>query len=759
MEYKLADSQQFHPGYPFSAIVGQESMKLALILNAINPHIGGLLVKGERGTAKSTAVRAFAHVLPEIEVVAGCPYSSDPSDLPNLCNFCGNGVGESRSGLKASEREIDIVVSCRTPLSPFATMVPEHGSFWGGVRACNSCEGTNPAQSLALGGRTGQLGPGLRGDDGREKGLPGFSGQELPVLGAVSRRRRVRVVELPLNVSEDMVIGGLDFSASIRDGKRAFQPGLVARAHRGILYIDEVNLLPDHLVDLILDVCASGENVVQREGISHHHPARFILVGTMNPEEGELRPQLLDRFGLCVDVRGEQDLESRIEVLRRRDSFDRNPGAFVKEFENEESRLRERISNARDILPKTLVSSLMKRMIADLCLHHNVAGHRADLVIENAARALAAWEGRHEAILEDVCQAANLALPHRSRVLAPIEDSSPGNVAAKSPNIMRRLQDLFEEYPEQEPAQAAPRDSRGDTVELGPVRKPRLALDLPEAIFEIGQTFKVKEIGHLPDKLFRERSGKRSRTRTRHKKGRYVRSTAQRLTDDIALDATLRAAAPHQFKRKKHDGLLVTIWDEDIREKVREARTGNFLLFLVDASGSMAAKGRMVASKGAIMSLLKDAYQKRDRVAMISFRQQEAIVNLPPTGSIHLAGKLLKELPVGGKTPLAAGLHKGQAVLRNVLLKDPACRPILIILTDGKANESVGRGDPFWEAMSVAKVLALDKRIKSIVVDAEEDRGFRYGWSARLAEVLHAEYFRIKDLRADTLLEIVRSGV
>jgi magnesium chelatase subunit D len=568
----------------------------------------------------------------------------------------------------------------------------------------------------------------------------------------------VRVVELPLNATEDMVIGGLDFSASIRDGKRAFQPGLMARANRGILYIDEVNLLPDHLVDLILDVCASGENVVQREGISHRHPARFILIGTMNPEEGELRPQLLDRFGLCVDVRGEQDLESRIEVLRRRDSFDRNPQAFIEEFESEESRLRQRISHARKALPSVSVSSSLKRLIADLGLLHNVAGHRADIVIENAARALAAWEGRHEATLEDIRRAAALAIPHRSRILAPVEDSSPAEVAYKQPNNARRLGDHFEEYPEQEPPQAAPRDSRVDTVVLGPVRKPRLGLDLPEAIFEIGPTFKVKEIGHRPDKLFRQRSGKRSRTRTRHKKGKYVRSTAQRLTDDVALDATLRAAAPHQFTRRSNDGLLVTIRDEDIREKVREARTGNFLLFIVDASGSMAAKGRMVASKGAIMSLLKDAYQKRDRVAMISFRQQDAVVNLPPTGSIHLAGKLLKELPVGGKTPLAAGLHKGQAVLRNVLLKDPACRPILIILTDGKANESVGRGDPFWEAMSVAKELSLDKRIKSIVVDAEEDRGFRYGWSARLAEVLRAEYFRIKDLRADTLLQVIGHG-
>jgi len=321
--------------------------------------------------------------------------------------------------------------------------------------------------------------------------------------------------------------------------------------------------------------------------------------------------------------------------------------------------------------------------------------------------------------------------------------------------MMRRLNDYFEEYPEQEPAHAPTRDSRMEAIEIGSVRKPRQGLDLPEAIFDTGPTFKVREIGHRRDKLFRERAGKRFRTRTSHKKGRYVRSTARRLTDDVALDATLRAAAPYQLIRNRENDLLVTIRGEDIREKLREGRAGNFLLFIVDASGSMAAKGRMVASKGAIMSLLKDAYQKRDRVAMISFRQQEAIVNLPPTGSIHLAGKLLKELPVGGKTPLAAGLHKGQAMLRNVLLKDPACRPILIILTDGKANESLGRGDPFWEAMSCAKALAADKRIKSIVVDAEEDRGFRYGWSARLAEVLHAEYFRIKDLRADTLLEVL----
>ncbi|MBI4966289.1 MAG: magnesium chelatase subunit D family protein [Desulfomonile tiedjei] len=765
MEQELAEPEKSQPIYPFSAIVGQDAMKLALILNAINPSVGGLLIRGERGTAKSTAVRALKSVLPEIEVVADCPYSCDPKDTPDQCRSCRNDLGNSRSGFKTAELELDTEASQTTPLSLFSTMVQNHGS---------------PARNAGLGRGPGPLGVGpyLTSIDSSiheglggvkegyrparssfcKKGLPGNSVQELADFDTVSKRRKVRVVELPLNATEEMIVGGLDFSASIRDGKRVFQPGLMARANRGIMYIDEVNLLPDHLVDVILDVCASGENVVQREGVSHRHPARFILIGTMNPEEGELRPQLLDRFGLCVDVSGESDLESRVEVLRRRDTFDRTSRDFLKAFEREEKNLGRKIAHARKILPRITLSPLLEGSIVEICVQHNVAGHRADIVIANAARALAAYEGRGEVTLEDVRHAAILALPHRSRERTAATDSAQSG-PAYNPGRVRTIWDHFEEYPEQEPSQGPSRDSRMDTIEFGPVRKPIRRYDYPEAFFDIGPTFKVREIGHRPDKLCRQGSGKRSRTRTRHKQGRYVGCTSARLTNDISLDATLRAAAPHQLTRDSTNGLLVTIRDEDIREKLRETRTGNFLLFIVDASGSMAAKGRMVASKGAIMSLLKDAYQKRDRVAMISFRQQEAFVNLPPTASIYLAGKLLKELPVGGKTPLAAGLHKGQALLRNVLLKDPACKPILIILTDGKANESVGKGDPFWEALSVAKGIALDKRVKSIVVDAEEDRGFRYGLSARLAEVLHADYFTIKDLRADTLLQIVRSGV
>jgi magnesium chelatase subunit D len=654
--------------YPFSAIVGQDAMKLALMLNAVNSGVGGLLIRGEKGTAKSTAVRALADILPEIEVAAGCSYSCDPHDMSLLCRSC-------------RDRRI------------------------------------------------------------------------------ISQNRKIRVVELPLNATEDMVVGGLDFSTSIKKGVRVFQPGLLAAANRGILYIDEVNLLSDHLVNVILDVSASGENIVQREGISYRHPARFILVGTMNPEEGELRPQLLDRFGLCVEAHGERDVEFRIRVLERRLAFDRDPRAFCERFAHEDYALADQISRAREMLALVNFPTSLNRMITEMCARHNVAGHRADIVIAHTTRAIAAFEGRYNATVQDVELAAGLALPHRSRQRVSVQDSSSETRPDNRPRSPKRQPDQDDEYPEQEPVRAPIRDWNTDAVDPVSVRKQSRRDDHPEVIFGIGNTFKVLEIGHRGDRVFRQVSGKRSRTHSRHKKGKYVRSTSHRVSDDIAFDATIRAAAPHQLRREPENGLVVTILDEDIREKIRETRTGNFLLFVVDASGSMGAKGRMVASKGAIMSLLQDAYQKRDRVAMISFRKQEATVNLPPTSSIYRAGELLKELPVGGKTPLAAGLRKGQGILRNVLIKDPTCRPILIVITDGKANESVGKGDPFWEALAVATELSADKRIKSIVVDAEEDGGFRYNLSARLAKVLKADYFKIKDLRADVLLEIVRSGV
>jgi magnesium chelatase subunit D len=298
-----------------------------------------------------------------------------------------------------------------------------------------------------------------------------------------------------------------------------------------------------------------------------------------------------------------------------------------------------------------------------------------------------------------------------------------------------------------------PADESEEPVEQA---APRPKDENSEQLFQIGETFRVKPITSSKDRVFRRGSGRRSRTRVSRKQGRYVKSCLTPRHGDIALDATLRAAAPYQKQRGPANGLCVNLSKEDVRGKIREKRTGNFLLFAVDASGSMGARGRMAASKGAIMSLLLDAYQKRDRVGMISFRRNGAFVNLPPSASVDLAGKLLEEMPVGGRTPLSAGLAKSFEQVRNILHKDPSTRPIVILITDGKSNVAMGDQKPVDEALHLAEAMSGDERIQYIVVDTEAPGLVTFDLAGRLAAALDARYFKIDDLKAQTLIDIVK---
>jgi magnesium chelatase subunit D len=675
----------FHNIYPFAAIIGQDRLKRALILNAVNPACGGVLIRGEKGTAKSTAVRALAALLPEIGIVKGCAYACDPEQPQDFCPHCRH----------------------------------------------------NP--------------------EGMQTG-----------------RRRLRVVTLPLNATEDRVAGGIDFSLAVKTGRRVFQPGLLAQAHRGILYVDEVNLLDDHIVDIILDAAASGRNVVEREGISYTHPSRFILVGTMNPEEGELRPQLLDRFGLCVEVAAEKDVGQRAALMQQREEYDADPRAFVRRFQKENEQMAQEILAARRFLRDVTFPKHLRTLVSEICTENHVAGHRADLVMEQAARAMAALLRHHEVAVDDIREVAWLALAHRHREPAPPPPPPPPpehNHDHPEPpeNQQEQPPEPEEPPPEQpEPQEASENDQPEETpppenseAQAEPDRQPeeRSRENALEQIFEVGETFKVKRIDSQRDRIFRRGSGRRSRTRIAQKQGRYVKSTSKADSGDLALDATLRAAAPYQLQRAGGNGLAVVLQPEDLRAKIREKRIGNFLLFVVDASGSMGARGRMTASKGAIMSLLLDAYQKRDRIAMVSFRKNEAVVNLPPTSSIELAAHLLKEMPVGGRTPLSAGLAKTYETMRNYLLREPTARPIVIIITDGKANVALGEKKPVTEALDLAGRLCLDDRVRFIVVDTESQGLVHFGLACKLAAALNAQYFKIEDLKADTLLNIAKENV
>jgi magnesium chelatase subunit D len=671
--------------FPFVGIVGQEELKLGLLLNAVNPAIGGVLIRGEKGTAKSTAVRALADLLPEVRVVAGCCFSCNPDRAEEQCDHC-----------RMQEEQ------------------------W------------------------------------------------------VSQRR-VRLVDLPLNATEDRVAGGIDFSRTLQQGRPVLQPGLLAEANRGILYIDEVNLLDDHLVDLILDAAGCGWNVVEREGLSFRHPAGCILIGTMNPEEGELRPQLLDRFGLCLEIQGTTDLDERVRLLERKEAFDADPLTFRQDLEEQSQGLRHRIAHGRRQLARLKMRPHLRSFIGALTTGNHVAGHRADLVMEQAALALAALEDSPEVQVEHIRRVAAMVLIHRQRDAQPppppepeLQEPEPEPPQDADQDQKQESRQGEPEQPEQsEPAQAKQEQSaQGQERQDGRNGEPEQdkgAQEQPagggdDQVFDVGATFSVRTLTSGKDRVARRGAGRRSRSRVSLKQGRYIKAGRQGLDGDIALDATIRAAAPHQVRRQGINGCptAIRLHQDDLRLKIREKRLGNLLVFVVDASGSMGARGRMTASKGAVMSLLLDAYQKRDKVALVSFRRDQAWVNLPITGSVELAGKLLAEMPVGGRTPLSAGLVKGFEQVRNYLIREPNGRPIVIILTDGKANVSLGTDKPVAEMERIAQAMGREARARYIVVDTEEEGVVTFDLARRLASCLAADYFKTTDLKARELVSLVR---
>ncbi|MGI5164367.1 putative cobaltochelatase [Spirillospora sp. CA-253888] len=657
--------------YPFSAVVGMDDLKLALLVNAVSPGVGGVLVRGEKGTAKSTIVRALADLLPGLRVVEGCRFSCDPHDPDPAC-----------------------------PDGPHAA-------------------------------------------------------------GEGSAERPARLVELPVGASEDRLTGSLDIERALTEGVKAFEPGLLATAHRGVLYVDEVNLLHDHLVDLLLDAAAMGESHVEREGVSVRHAARFLLVGTMNPEEGELRPQLLDRFGLTVEVAATRDPDERAEVVRRRLRYEADPEGFAAGFEWEEAALAGRIAAAQARLPEVELTDTALRQITAVCAAFEVDGLRADLVTARAAIALAAWDGRDSVGEEDVRTAARLALPHRRR-RDPFD--APGLDRDKLDRILDEHADPEPPEPDGDGPDGGPDGGPGgpdgpggdgglqnDTGPSAEGPAPSGEQQGDDAEKPSGGPGAGDQEPAPADAAYKPRlftvpgmgagaPGRRSKARSPH--GRV--SGDRPGSHGVHLSATLRAAAPHQRARgRSGPGLLVA--PEDLREPVRDGREGNLVLFVVDASGSMAARKRMRAVKGAVLSLLLDAYQRRDKVGLITFRGREADLALPPTSSVEAGARRLEKLPTGGRTPLSAGLLRAAEVLRVERLRDPARRPLLVLVTDGRATHGP---DP-------AAAAGLLSGVASVVVDCESGP-VRLGLAAALGTRLGAQVVRLEELAADGLAGVVR---
>lgn len=625
----VSSSDSAGPIYPFSAVIGHDRLRLALVLCAVRPDIGGVLIRGEKGTAKSTAVRGLARVLA------------------------------------------------------------------GAYRAA--------------------------GDDGGQ------------------------LVELPIGATEDRVVGSLDLQKVLRDGEHAFSPGLLARAHRGVLYVDEVNLLHDHLVDVLLDAAAMGRVHIERDGVSHSHDARFVLIGTMNPEEGELRPQLLDRFGLTVDVAASRDVEVRAEVIRSRLAYEADPVAFAGRYADADAELAGRIAEARKILRDVVLPDNELRRIAALCAAFDVDGMRADLVVARTAVAHAAWRGAATVDEDDIRVAAELALPHRRR-RDPFDD--PGLDPDRLDEAMEQAGESAgngsdpDPDPEPDPPGGGQQqDSAG--VSDGDVPQKNSSAPTRQSA-PPSSTFKTKAL--VVPGVGEGAPGRRSRARNRT--GTVIAATSEPETGHgVHVFATLLAAAGRRAGRG-----AVRPGPDDVRRAVREGREGNVVIFVVDASGSMAARDRMSAVSGATLSLLRDAYQRRDKVAVITFRQQTATVLLPPTSSVYIASRRLAQFDTGGRTPLAQGILAARDMVVRERARDRARRSLVVVITDGRAT---GGPDPLARTRSAAARLVAEGAA-AVVVDCETSY-IRLGLAGDLARQLGAPVVRLEGLRSDNLTALVKS--
>lgn len=620
--------------YPFAAIVGQEKAKRALLLNLVDPSIGGVLLCGQKGTAKSTIVRA----------------------LGQLC----------------------------------------------------------------------------------EK----------------------KLVELPLNATEDMLVGGVDFVRTIEDGARRFSGGVLARADGNILYVDEVNLLPDSMAAAVLCAAASGENIVEREGISLRHACRFILVGSMNPEEGGLRPQLLDKFGLYVNVAGEPDVLKRAEIIRRRLAYERDRAGFCRAYAAANQRLADTVARAAKLLPDVKVEESARKIAAQFACNAHAEGNRCELLLIKTAAALAALDGRRNVAIADIKEAAEFVMPHRRKEAAPEEQ----------PERSQRETEPETENPDDAPENGGvpPQAERehteahddgsspeGGEDEIDAQRENSAPADAPEDLVAGEEIYDVVALpAPLRDRKARKGAGHRQKTASSANKGRYAGFALQKGKGqtDVAFDATLRAAAPYQKWREKH-GCAVAIEEADLRYKKKESHTGATIVFVVDASGSMGANKRMKATKEAVLSMLMDSYQKRDKIGLIAFRKGGAEVLLNITSSVDLAEKQLQQLPTGGRTPLAHGLYSAWQLLAARRRKDPEMLPMVVLVTDGRANAPLWSDDPVEDALKAARLLANEK-IPAVVVDTEKDF-LSFHLAERIALALNASYFKVDELRSAQLKGIV----